>query len=657
MQTRPEWRSISSLWKISLLLLGALLTLMGCTEVSGNTPPDTKLLHADTLVGLRGGYLEVEGEDKETPVEELRYLIEIDGKEMPMENGRFDLSVLSEGIHKIKVWAVDPQGMEDPSPIELTVRVDLTPPPPPLISTKLVSSTLEIEILDYGLEKLDTEQLVITIDSSVTTTTYTDRMTLKLRKDEGKKELKVTALDAAGNPSSPVELLVDTDIDKPPTIFSEPRTFLSLDEPELLLFVEDDWDATPLVFAEVDGESVDVVNNRVTIPSKFTEGWHTLDVTVRDSEGHESYLTRAFYLEKTRPSPPELEVSGNFIRLKEMPEGVVGLYTLNLKNGELRFFKSIDPDESTFMPYGVVLGQSVSIGGMRSTYSSPKMRFLNEPATHTHTVLAAVTRDTLISSGTSVRVPGVTLTIPENRILLVDAGGTLQLDPSARIMVRGTLIVRGNLSGGELLVNGGQLIAEGAQINSTKIKVITTPLLSFESSRFENGEIEILDAKLVIANETDFEGSVLKAFSVDKLHMWKVVSLKLDLKNVGSAMIGESSLNSLNVGAISECEISNSKIQEFLELSGMSELYIRNSVVSMNSISVSMASLMILEKTDVDVSRLYVSRNSRCVMRYNDLQKKLRVDLDNADLVFYKQPMEKIEINPSGGYRIFDHEP
>gem|GEM_PF-1840766 len=657
MQIKREWKSILSQWRISFVILASFVLLVGCTEVPMNTPPETKLVHADTLVGIHGGYLEVEGEDKESSVSELHFLIEVDGVEMPMESNRFDLSNLEEGVHQIRVWAVDPQGAEDPSPVEITVRVDLTPPPPPLLSTKLVSSTLEVEILDYGIEEVDTEQLLITFDSSSVTTTYTDHFQLKLNKGEGKKTLKVVAIDAAGNPSSPATLVVDTDLDKPPNLFLEPKNFLSLDEAELALYVEDDWDATPLVFAEVDGERIEVGIDKVEIPSRISKGWHTLRISAEDSEGNKSQVSRVFYFEKDRPSPPKLEIRGNLIRLEEPQEDVtVGLYTLG-GDGELRFFNSLESGEAAFIPYGIVLGRSVSASGMRSTYSAPKVRLLARPVPYDRAVLAAVTQDTAIPSGTTVRVPGLTVTVPEDKILVVEQEGLLALDQAARFVVKGTLMVRGSIVGGELLIDGGRLIADGARMTGVNIKVVNSPLVSFNSAELQSCEIEVIGARLVVILETDFGGTVLNVSSVDEYHMWRGEAAGVNLKGVGNAIIVESSLGSVTVSTLSKCEVSDSNLAGSLTVSGMSELYVRDSQLSAKKISVSMAAVLIAEKTWMDVSEFLVTKNARCVLRYNDVQEKLAIDLKDADLAFYHQTMKGIEIRAAGGYRIFDYEP
>ncbi|RKX45588.1 MAG: hypothetical protein DRP27_03745 [Thermotogae bacterium] len=639
------------------MILVSFVLLIGCTEVPMNTPPETKLVHADTLVGIHGGYLEVKGEDKESPANELHFLIEVDGVEMPMESNRFDLSNLEEGVHRIRVWTVDPQGAEDPSPVEITVRVDLTPPPRPLLSTKLVSSMLEVEILDYGIEEVDTEQLLITFDSSSVTTTYTDHFQLKLNKGEGKKTLSVVAIDAAGNPSPPATFVVDTDFDRPPNLFLEPKKFLSLDEAELALYVGDDWDATPLVFAEVDGERIEVGIDKVEIPSRISRGWHTLRISAEDSEGNENQVSRVFYFEKDRPPPPKLEIRGNLVRLEKQQKDVtVGLYNLG-DDGELRFFNSLESDEAAFMPYGIVLGRSVSASGMRSTYSAPKVRPLTWLVPYDRAVLAAVTQDTVISSGTTVHVPGLAVTVPEDKTLVVEQGGLLALDQSARLVVKGTLMVRGAIVGGELLINGGRLIVDGAQMTGVNVKVVNGPLVSFNSAKLQGCEIEVIGVRFVIISETDFGGTVLNASSVDEYHMWQSEAAGVNLKGVGDAIVVESSLGSLTVSSLSKCEMSDSNLSGSLTVSGMSELYIRDSQLHTKKISVSMAAVLIVEKTWMDALELLVTRNARCVLRYNDVQAKLAVNLKDADLAFYHQARKEIEIRAAGGYRIFDHEP
>ncbi len=631
------------------------LLLAACNKPQMGVPPDTQLVHVDEKVGLDGGYIEVTASDDRTPVDKMKFVIEIDGVRKPMDGNRFDLLSLPEGEHTMKVWAVDEDGLEDPSPVSVQVLVDKTRPKIPVVTWKVVDSRLVLETLGY--DKLDTVALKVNLPSTSCLFSMGEEMKIPVEKNSGTIPFKVMAVDRVGNTSTPLEYFLNTDLDFPPLIEVEHRKHLSLDTSCIWVNVEDDWDSSPRVIVSVDDEEIpyDVKNGYLRIPSRITQGYHSLLIQAIDDSRNRSYLVREFYYDKTRPPSPSLMRKAGKIG-SEVPDGFEGFITLYRVDrfGNLKHVKGHDEKSGT-----IYTAAFTSISGM----NSPLAPFLPVPPEdiipYNENILAAIMKSMKINVR-SVGVPGLNLMIPKGVWLVVPDGVTLMLSGGAKFVVKGVMVVEGSekepsiIQGGTILVDGGKLVLKNVRISSSKIILVGTSAISLENATLENSQLDVKAGAIAVMKNMRCEQSKVVLRNLSSVNIEKGNFECLQISNVGNTMILSSYVSGFTVSNMSKVDVSGDSILGNLTVSFMSDVYIMDARFEAGKVEIDDTSKVILENAGGEITEINVNNDSRLIIRDSAFSSRFKLRVYRADLMLYRQKRDYFIMDIGEGARIFE---
>jgi Bacterial Ig-like domain len=291
-------------WTTSLLADSTPFTLQGAqpTVTVDGTPPPAPTITSKPSDPSNSASASFSFSDSEA---EVTFRCALDGGTASACTSPKAYSGLTEGAHAFSVTAVDAAGNASAAtPYSWTI--DVTPPPPPTITSSppspSASSGAGFSFTDNEATatfrcKLDTG----TVSACTSPKTYSGL-------SDGQHTFSVTAIDAAGNPSTATSYTwtVDTTAPATPTITSKPP---SVSASASASFSFSDTDATATFQCAVDSDAY----GNCTSPTSYgplVEGSHTFKVRARDAAGNVSNAASySWTIDLTPPPAPVLSTT------------------------------------------------------------------------------------------------------------------------------------------------------------------------------------------------------------------------------------------------------------------------------------------------------------------------------------------------------------
>ncbi len=348
-----------------------------------------------------------------------RYDCSLDGAAFVPCTASTTFTGLSEGLHALRVVAVDLAGNVDPTPATASWTVDLTAPTTPTVSVPANgSATNNTRPPVTGTAEANSTVTVFIDGVAVGTTTATAGGTFSFTPStalsEGSHTVRVTATDAAANvsPSSNTNsFTVDTTAPSAPVV-SAPANGGRTNETQPAITGTAEAGSAVTVF--IDGASVGTTTATAggtfsfTPPAALSQGSHTVRVTARDSAGNTSPTsnTNTFTVDTTPPAAPLVSAPANGSSTTNAQPAITGSAEAN--------------STVTVFVDGVAVGSTTATAG--GTYSFTPTTALTE-GSHTVRVTATdVAGNTSPTSNTNTFT--VDLTAPSAPVASAPADGS-----------------------------------------------------------------------------------------------------------------------------------------------------------------------------------------------------------------------------------------
>ncbi len=447
--------------KIILFLTIVAVFLVSCAPETDIKPPETIIERIQTVYGLAGVDIILNGTDDKTPPEKLTYEYQIYSKnnealeltfsDKVQENLiSYRSEIFEEGYYLIRVFAINEFGIKDKTPAEASFRIDLTPPPSPVVSYQLKSGKVHFSCLEDEVSDAEGYEMTI-FDSDEAKSFSTTEEDFVFSAEKGERYvLKIRAIDFAGNASEEKEYIINTDVDDAPVIESELPVLLGRNNDSVDFIVYDDWDSTDLITqnATFSGIPLRIEAGLLKFDlSTVSEGTHTLFVSLDDAKGHQMSVEKDIYVDLT---PPDTPIDG---KLKESnrtyhiswenasdEETVFRIYGFNKMEDKVFLCETSEKNYKTDERYLHYVVSAVDKAGNESSSSYPIRTYNEKYVPITSSKIGMIEENTLLTSLYSPYRVNSEIVISDELMLAIEKGVEIIFENGGALKVYGQVL-------------------------------------------------------------------------------------------------------------------------------------------------------------------------------------------------------------------------
>jgi len=496
--------------KIMLFVAIVILFFAACAPETEIKPPETKIEKIQPIYGSTGIHIVLSGTDDKTPSDKLTYEYFIYSKANDEEVLKCTEKIqdhlitcpsekLGEGSYLIRAFAINEFGIKDNSPAEATFRIDLTAPREPAISYQLKSGQVHFSCLEEDGSDIAGYEMELSDSKAAKAFSSTEEdFTFNAEKGE-RYLLKIKAIDFAGNASAEKAFVIDTDVDDAPVVESELPNLLGSNDTKMNFVLYDDWDEADLITCEATFGNIPLKLNDQFLNldlSTFTEGTHTLLISLMDTNEHLKEIRKDIYVDLTPPDTPEIvgirETDKTYIlswKDVSTENSTFRVYGFNRQDDRVRLADTeMDSfrTEERFLHYVV---SAVDQAGNESSTSYPLRTYNEKYVPITSSEIGLIEENTLLTSLYSPYRINSEIVIPKDLMLGIEKGVEIIFEDGGLLTVKGQLL--------------------SIPSNSEKKRVIRTDF-SEENQRTENlidisgGSVWLNDYDVFGDSHTDF---------------------------------------------------------------------------------------------------------------------------------------------------------